>query len=48
MGQECPQLYHQQGRDGLACDGQGVDHPGGKVDVLVWYLAKFNAVAHII
>ncbi len=41
-------MCHQQGRDGLAGEGQGVDRRGGKLDVLVRYLAEFNAVTYVI
>jgi hypothetical protein len=46
LSQECPELYREQGRDGLAGDGQGIDSPEGELNVLVWYLAQFNVVAH--
>ena len=46
LGQECPELCRQQRGDGLAGDGLEIDHPGGGLDVLVWYMAQFNAVAH--
>jgi hypothetical protein len=46
LSQECSELCRQQGRDRLAGDGQGIDSPGGELDVLIWYPAQFNVVAH--